>query len=151
MRLSARGDYALRAAVELATHDGAPMKVDEIAELQEIPPSFLVNILAALRRADLVRSRRGADGGYWLARPARDITVADVIRATEGPLAGVRGEAPEDLEYKGAAAPLREVWVAARASLREVLEQVTLADVVEGALPQAVADRTAGADAWHRH
>lgn len=151
MRLSARGDYAVRAAVELAARESTLVKVDEVAASQDIPQSFLVNILGALRLAGLVESRRGADGGYRLARPAAEITLADVIRATEGPLGSIRGEPPERLDYAGPAVPLQEVWVATRASLREVLEQVTLADVVAGSLPAEVRERTVGAEAWKRH
>lgn len=151
MRLSARGDYALRACVVLAASAPDPKKVDELAAAQAIPASYLENILVILRRAGLLRSRRGADGGYALARPPEEITLADVIRAVEGPLAGVRGERPEDLVYAGAAAPLRDVWIAVRASMREVLEQVTLADVATARLPPEVSRRTAESDAWAAH
>jgi len=122
MRVTARGDYAVRAAVELAAADGAARKVSEIADAQEIPPRFLENILLALRRAGLVHSRRGAEGGFRVARPAVEITLADVLRAVEGPLANVQGVPPDAVAYEGSAAPLRDVWVAVRASLRVVLE-----------------------------
>lgn len=148
MRLTARADYAVRAAVELAARPDHHLKVEEIATAQSIPPRFLENILLSLRRAGLAQSRRGADGGYRLARPASEITVADVLRAVEGPLANVRGVAPEDLRPEGSAAALREVWVAVRASLRRVLETVTLADIVAGRLPDDVAALTADPEAW---
>ena len=151
MRVSAKADYAIRAMVELAAAEGGPLKAERIAQAQEIPLKFLENILADLRHGGLVRSQRGADGGYWLSRPAGEITVADVIRAVEGPLANVRGRRSEEVEFGGSAAPLREVWVAVRASLRAVLESVTLADVARGELPDAVADLTADADAWLPH
>ena len=151
MRISARADYAVRAAVELAAAGDGPTKGDALARAQDIPVKFLENILGDLRHAGIVRSQRGADGGYWLARPAGEITVADVIRAVEGPLASVRGGRPEDVEYAGAAEPLAQVWIAVRASLRSVLESVTLADVARGELPDAVAELTADADAWLPH
>ena len=118
MRISARADYALRAAAELAAAGGGPVKGDALATSQSIPHKFLENILADLRHARLVRSQRGADGGYWLAQPAEEISLADVIRAVEGPLASVRGEAPEDVEYPGAAEHLQDIWIAVRASVR---------------------------------
>ena len=125
MRISAKADYAVRAAAELAAAgDERPVKGEAIAAAQGIPQNFLENILADLRHAGLVKSQRGADGGYRLARPAGEISVADVIRAVEGPLAAVRGEAPEDVSYAGAAAPLQDVWIAVRANLRDVVEHV---------------------------
>jgi Rrf2 family protein len=151
VKLSARGDYAIRAAVELAAAGDRPLKADAIARAQQIPASFLENILGSLRRADLVHSRRGADGGHRLARPPAEVTLADVVRAAEGPLAAVRGERPETLTYDGTAEPLREVWVAVRASLREVLESVTLADVVARTLPAEVEKRIASDEAWRPH
>ena len=115
MRISAKVDYAVRAAVELAAADGdRPTKGDAIAQAQGIPLKFLENILGDLRHAGLVRSQRGAEGGYWLNRPANEISVADVIRAVEGPLAAVRGERPEDVDYAGPAEPLPKVWIAVR-------------------------------------
>jgi len=138
MRISARADYALRAAAELAAAGGGPVKGDALASAQSIPPKFLENILADLRHARLVRSQRGADGGYWLAQPAEDITLADVIRAVEGPLASVRGEAPEEVEYPGAAKDLQDIWIAVRASVRAVVEHVTLAELASGELPEDV-------------
>jgi Rrf2 family protein len=152
VRVSAKADYALRAAAELAAAEGAgPVKGEQLARAQGIPPKFLENILLELRRADLVRSQRGADGGYWLARPAASITLAEVIRAVEGPLASVRGERPEALVFEGSAKPLREVWVAVRANLRAVLESVTLADVASGELPASVVALTEGGDVWAPH
>jgi Rrf2 family protein len=149
VRISAKADYALRAAVELAAREGTgPVKGDAIGKAQAIPVKFLENILAELRIAGLVESRRGADGGYWLARPAAKITLADVIRAVEGPLAAIRGERPTEVEFCGSAAPLRDVWVAVRASLRAVLERTTLADVAAGTLPADVTALLAEDDVW---
>jgi Rrf2 family protein len=138
VRVTAKADYAVRAAVELAAAGEGPVKGESIADAQEISLRFLENILGELRHAGLVRSQRGADGGYWLARPAAEISVADVIRAVEGPLASVRSEPPEELAYTGSAVPLREVWLALRVNIRAVLESVTLADVVAGRLPAEV-------------
>jgi Rrf2 family protein len=149
MRISAKVDYAVRAAVQLAAATGdRPTKGEAIAQAQDIPLKFLENILGDLRHAGLVRSQRGADGGYWLNRPANEITVADVIRAVEGPLASVRGQRPEDIAYDGAAEPLLKVWIAVRASLRAVAEQVTLADIASGALPEHVATLASDPEAW---
>ncbi len=134
MRTTAKADYAVRAAVELAAV-GDMITADQIAQAQGIPVNFLENILRDLRRAGIVESRRGQAGGYLLARPAEEISIADVIRAVEGPLANVRGISPDALEYQGSSAKLRDVWVALRASVRSVLEQVTLADVARGELP----------------
>jgi Rrf2 family protein len=151
MRVSAKADYAIRAAVELAAAGDGPVKGDAIAQAQEIPPNFLENILVDLRNAGLVQSRRGADGGYWLARPANEVSLADVIRAVDGPLANVRGVRSESLEYHGSAERLLDVWVAVRASLRNVLERVTLADVARGELPDDVARLASDPDAWQQH
>ena len=152
MRVSAKADYALRACVELATAEGGVhIKGERIAQAQEVPLKFLENILGDLRQAGLVRSQRGVEGGYWLARPAEEITLADVIRAVEGPLANVRGARPESIEYVGSAEPLRDVWVAVRASLRSVLEEVTLADVARNELPDAVRELVADPEAWSPH
>jgi Rrf2 family protein len=151
MRTTAKADYAVRAAVELAAAaSGEPVKAEQIAEAQSIPLNFLENILAELRRAGIVESRRGAAGGYLLARPPEEVSIADVIRAVEGPLANVRGMSPDLLEYEGSAEKLRDVWVALRSSVRSVLEQVTLADVAKGELPPHVAELTQAADAWLR-
>ena len=138
MRVTAKADYAVRAAVELAAAGDGPVKGEAISRAQAIPLRFLENILGELRHAGLVRSQRGAEGGYWLARPAAEIAVADVIRAVEGPLASVRSEPPEDLDYAGTAVPLRDVWLALRVNIRAVLETVTLADLVAGKLPADV-------------
>jgi len=151
VRITAKADYAVRAAVELAASgEGGPVKAEQISEAQGIPLNFLENILAELRRAGIVESRRGAAGGYLLARPAAEVSLADVIRAVEGPLANVRGLSPDGLEYEGSAARLRDVWVALRANVRGVLEQVTLADVAKGDLPPDVAELTQDGDAWVR-
>jgi Rrf2 family protein len=139
MRISAKVDYAVRAMCELAAHEGdTPMKAERIAAAQEIPASFLGNILADLKRAGFIRSVRGQVGGYRMARPAGAITVADVIRAVEGPLADVRGIRPEALRFDGAAEALGDVWLATRVGVRRVLERVSIADVVAGALPPDV-------------
>jgi Rrf2 family protein len=147
VRLSARVDYALRAAVELAAAD-APRTVDQLSAAQRIPPKYLESILGELRRGGLLRSQRGPDGGYRLARPAADISIADVIRALDGELANVRGSRPEHLEYVGAAAPLQDVWIALRASERAILEGVSLAQVASGQLPTPVVDLVANPAAW---
>jgi Rrf2 family protein len=141
-------DYCVRAALELAAAEPAPLKAEQIAGAQEIPPRFLANILADLVRAGVARSQRGAEGGYRLARPAEDISIADVIRVEQGFLTDIHGERPEELQYGGAAARLRDVWVAARAGYRAVLEQVSLADVVEGRLPAQVDALLERPDAW---
>jgi Rrf2 family protein len=149
VRISAKVDYAVRAAVELAAaKDEEPVKGDVIAESQGIPLKFLENILGELKHVGMVKSRRGAQGGYWLARPAEEISLGDIVRAVEGPLASVRGEAPEDLKYKGGAAPLQQVWIALRANLRAVMDEVTLADVVSGELPANVKELSEPAEAW---
>ena len=152
MRVSAKTDYALRAALELASApDEKPVKGERISKAQAIPLRFLENILMQLRHAGLVESRRGADGGYRLARPASEVTLADVIRAIDGPLAGVGGVRPESLGFEGVAEPMRDVWIAVRASLRGVLERVTLADVVGGELPPHIRELVADEDAWVPH
>jgi Rrf2 family protein len=138
VQISAKADYALRALVELAARGGGQVKGEVLASSQDIPPRFLESILAQLRQRGILVSRRGADGGYWLARPPEAITLAEVIRATDGPLASVRGQRPESVAYEGAAERLSEVWIAVRTSLRAVLEVVTLADVVSGHLPAHV-------------
>lgn len=148
MRLSARVDYGLRAGAELAAAGPGPVKADQIARAQDIPGKFLESILLQLRRAGIVRSQRGAEGGYWLARPAQDISLADVIRALDGPLALMRGERPEHVEYRGAAKSLQEVWIALRANERAVLERVTLADLASGDLPERVERLTVDPRAW---
>ncbi len=141
MRVSAKVDYALRAMVELAAVGGdQPVKRERLAQAQQIPPKFLESILADLRNADLVISQRGVEGGYRLARPAAEISIADVVRGVDGPLAAVRGARPDNVDYSGSAAALRDVWLAMRASLRSVLENVSLADVASGELPVAVTE-----------
>jgi Rrf2 family protein len=150
VRISAKADYAVRAALELAASDGEPMKGEHIADAQGIPLKFLENILQELRHADVVRSQRGPEGGYRLARPASEISLGEVIRAVDGPLASVRGEAPEDLDYEGSAAALRDVWVALRANLRGVLDEVTLGQVAGGDLPAHVERLTREPEAWRR-
>ena len=150
MRISAKADYAVRAATELASAKEGPTKGDAIARAQDIPLRFLENILGDMRQAGIVRSQRGAEGGYWLAKPAEEITVADVIRAVEGPLAAIRGEAPEDVVFSGSAESLGRLWVAVRASLRTVLENVTLADLAEGKLPARVDKLADDPEAWVR-
>ncbi len=148
MRISAKVDYAVRAAVELAGAEEGPVKGDLIAEAQGIPLKFLENILGELKHVGIVNSRRGAHGGYWLAKPADEITLADVVRAVEGPLASIRGEPPDAIAYKGAAVPLQKVWIALRANLRAVLEEVTLADIVSNQLPAQVRELSEPAEAW---
>jgi len=151
VRVSARADYAIRALVELAgAGPQASLRGDAIATAQAIPGKYLENLLADLRRARFVTSQRGASGGYRLARPASSISLADVIRAIDGPLAGVRDDAPEDVTYPGAAASLRDVWIALRASMRNVLETVTLADVAAGKLPARVRRLLDDPGAWSR-
>jgi Rrf2 family protein len=149
MHVTAKADYAVRAVVELAdSGQSAPRKVDEVAQAQSIPVSFLENILTQLRSAGIVRSQRGPEGGYWLAHPADEVNLAQIIRAVEGPLVGVRGQRPEEVEYAGSAESLQQVWIALRANLRAVLEQVTVADVAEGRLPKEVVALTRGEEAW---
>jgi Rrf2 family protein len=153
VRVSAKVDYALRASIELAAaqENGAdlkPVKAEALARAQDIPLKFLENILQGLRQAGIVESRRGPDGGHLLARPAAEIALADVIRAIDGPLAGVGGRPPHELAYGGSAESLREVWIAVRVSLRRVLEEVTLADVAAGNVPEHVLALTTDPGAW---
>jgi Rrf2 family protein len=149
MRISAKADYAVRAVAELAAADGEkPVKAERIATAQGIPLNFLENILGELRHAGVVRSHRGAEGGFRLAKPAEEVTVADVIRAVEGPLASVRGGPPEDSNYNGAASSLPQVWIAVRANLRRVMERVTVADIASGELPASVLELTEDPGAW---
>ena len=151
MRVSAKVDYALRACAELAVAGEGPVKGERIAQAQSIPLKFLENILLDVKHAGLVQSQRGAEGGYWLSRPPGEIPLAEVIRAVEGPIANVRGIRPEQVEYEGPAAPLRDVWIAVRANLRAVLETVTLADLARGELPPEIAEVAADPDAWLPH
>lgn len=169
MQVSARADYALRAMAELAVAAAAAEQEApeaegskgrsrpgsrtgiEISDAQRIPRKFLQNILFDLTKAGLAKTQRGAGGGYRLARDAEEITLADIIRSVEGPLANVRGEWPEDLTYSGAAEPLFEVWIALRASMRSVLEEVSLDDIARGALPAEILDLTRGSSARQHH
>lgn len=153
MRVTAKADYAIRAVVELgaATTTGPaarPVKGEAIAAAQQIPMKYCENILAELRAAGVVQSRRGSDGGYWLARDPAEVRLGDIIRIVEGPLAAVRGERPTDVEFVGTSGAMRDVWVAVRASLRRVLDQVTVADVVAGNLPPPVRELLADPAAW---
>lgn len=149
MRISARADYAVRAVLELAVRQGnGPVKAEEIAAVQDIPHKFLEGILGDLRRAGIVDSRRGGGGGYRLARSAPSITVADVIRAVDGPIVSVRGERPTGLAYTGTARPLLPLWIALRANVRRVLEGVTVADLAADALPEPVRALAAEPAAW---
>jgi Rrf2 family protein len=148
MRVSLKADYAIRASLVLASSSTGPVKVESIARAQGIPLKFLSNIMTELKLAQIVRSHRGTEGGYELARPASVTTLADVIRAVEGPLANVHDLRPEELEYPKPAESLRLIWVAVRASLRSVLEAVTLADLLEGTIPSSVAVLTQQKDAW---
>jgi Rrf2 family protein len=153
MRLTVKADYAIRALAELAARaqDGTPMTAEEISEAQGIPHRFLLGIMAELRRDHLVVSHRGVKGGYVLGHRPGDITLADVIRCVEGPLAEIGDERPGEISYPGAAALLADVWVAVRASLRLVLEEVTLANLASGRLPATVDKLTRDPDAWRPH
>lgn len=149
MRISARADYAVRAVLELAVQqDDSPVKAEDVAAAQDIPHKFLEGILGDLRRGGVVESRRGGGGGYRLAREASAITVADVIRAVDGPIVSVRGERPTGLVYTGTAAPLLPLWVALRANVRRILEGVTIADLAADALPDPVRALAAEPAAW---
>jgi Rrf2 family protein len=149
VRISAKADYAVRAAVELAAAtDDKPVKAERIATAQGIPLNFLENILGELRHAGIVRSHRGAEGGFRLARTPAEVTVADIIRAVEGPLASVRGGPPEESSYAGPAATLPRVWIAVRANLRKVVEHVTVADIAAGNLPRGIDKLAEDPEAW---
>ena len=148
MHISARADYAVRACVVLAAAGPGPTKGETVAARQQIPATFLEAILGALRQAGILTSRRGADGGYRLARPAEEVSIADVIRAVDGPLAEVRGAPPEALQYDGVAADLQVPWLAVRANVRAVLEHVTVADVAAGRLPAHVRELAADPEVW---
>lgn len=148
MRISAKADYAVRAALELAAAEGEPVKGERLAAAQDIPLQFLEHILLELKHHGIVRARRGAKGGYWLARPADEVTIAEIVRAVEGPIAHVQSTPPEAIEYRGNAEHLQEVWIAVRASLRNVLEEVTLADLVSGQMPSIVSELAGDPDAW---
>lgn len=151
VKLSARTEYAIRAALELAAHPDTPRTTESIASAQAIPLSFLENILVDLRRRGLVVSQRGRDGGHQLAMPANEIAIADIMRAEIGNLADVRGMRPENMEYEGSAENLTQVWVAARASYRLVLENITLADVLAGKFPAHVRKLLEQPDTWKSH
>jgi Rrf2 family protein len=151
MHLTAMGDYALRAMTEIAAADPNRIKAERIARAQRIPLKFVENILITLKHAGIVNAMRGASGGYWLARPASEITLADIIRAVEGPLANVRGMRPDQLKYSGSATALADVWIAVRVNLRNVLEAVTLDHVVNKKLPAPVMSLTRGRDARRPH
>lgn len=149
MRISARADYAVRAALQLAAaQDTGPVKAEAIAENQGISHKFLEGILGDMRKGGLVQSQRGGNGGYWLAKPAAEISVADVIRCVEGPLVSVRGVRPPELSYTGPAESLLTLWVALRANVREVLEGVSLAEIAAAKLPPGVVALAEAPDAW---
>ena len=152
MRVTAKSDYALRALIEISRRDdGAPVSAEELGRLQDIPHGFLQAILADLRRAGVVRSQRGQAGGWLMARTPREVSVADVIRAVDGPLVSVYGMRPEAVQYNDSASVLQHVWIAARSSLRDVFEAVTIRALADGRLPRAVTSRTASEDAWQPH
>jgi Rrf2 family protein len=148
MRISAKEDYAVRAALELAIADGGPLKREQISQAQQIPIAFLQNILMELRHAEIVEAQRGRDGGFRLSRPASQITIADIVRAVSGPLATVRGVRPTAVDYQKSAEPLREVWVALRTNIRAILERVTLADLAANRLPSPIKTITAKRANW---
>jgi Rrf2 family protein len=152
MRVSAKADYALRALIEIASRtDGSPVSAEQLGRAQKIPHGFLQAILADLRRADIVVSQRGQSGGWRFARTPDTVSVADVIRAVDGPLVSVYGLRPEAVDYGESAKVLQHVWIAARRALREVFEQVTIQQLSDGALPESVAALTADEDAWQPH
>jgi Rrf2 family protein len=149
MHVTAKADYAIRAVVELAdSAQDSPRKVDDVARAQGIPVSFLENILTQLRSSGIVRSQRGPEGGYWLAQAPDQVNLAQIIRAVEGPLVGIRGQRPEEIEYVGSSESLQQVWIALRANLRKVLEHVSIADVAAGKLPKDVLALTREEEAW---
>ena len=152
MRVSAKSDYALRALIEMAGRkDGLAVSAEELGRLQEIPHGFLQAILADLRRAGVVMSQRGQSGGWRMGRAPSEVSVADVIRAVDGPLVSVYGLRPESVTYNEKADVLQHVWIAARSSLRDVFEQVSIGQLAEGKLPRVVTTRTADEDAWQPH
>jgi Rrf2 family protein len=150
MRVTARVDYAVRAARELGLAHPGTLTAEAIADRQALPLAFTKQILARMRRAGIVAAQRGGEGGYRLGAPPDEVSVADIVRAVEGPLADVRGEPPEDLDYPGDGEVLRRLWIATRASLRSVLEHVTVADLAGGELPDPVDGLTTQSGAWHR-
>ena len=151
MRISAKADYAVRALLEMAKGGQGPVTAERLALAQDIPRGFLLAILAEMRHAGLVHSQRGQAGGWVLARDARSISVADVIRVVEGPLASVHGQRPEEVAYDASAAGLQQVWIAVRASLRDVLENTTIAHLASGRLPRQVTARSRDSEAWAPH
>jgi Rrf2 family protein len=152
MRVTAKSDYALRALIEIARRtDGSPVSAEELGKLQDIPHGFLQAILADLRRAGVLVAQRGQSGGWRMGKSADDVSVADVIRAVDGPLVSIYGLRPESVEYNEAAAVLQHVWIASRHSLRDVLEKVTVRQLAEGKLPRSVSSRTSDDDAWQSH
>jgi Rrf2 family protein len=152
MRVSAKSDYALRALIEISTRDdGTAISAEEIGRLQDIPHGFLQAILADLRRAGMVMSQRGQSGGWRMAADPNDVSVADVIRAVDGPLVSVYGLRPEAVTYNETADVLQHVWIAARSSLRDVFEHVTIRALADGKLPRAVTSRTRDDEAWQPH
>jgi Rrf2 family protein len=152
VQISAKADYAVRALLVMAADpDGKPIKGETIARSQGMPVKFVENTLVELRRTGLVASQRGTAGGFKLGKPADEITIADVVRAVDGPLAEVRGVRPDETSYEGPAAMLKTVWIAVRANLRAVLEHVTLADVVNDSIPTAIVALTDDPDAWQPH
>ncbi|CAM3323902.1 Rrf2 family transcriptional regulator [Nocardioides dubius] len=152
MRVSAKSDYALRALIEMARReDSGPISAEELGRLQDIPHGFLQAILADLRRSGVVVSQRGQSGGWRLAGKPENVSIADVIRAVDGPLVSVYGLRPEAVSYNENAEVLQHVWIAARRSLREVFEEVSIASLAAGELPEAVTSRTADEDAWQPH
>lgn len=152
MRVSAKSDYALRALIEIAGRDdGGPVSAEELGRLQDIPHGFLQAILADLRRAGIVVSQRGQSGGWRLAGKPADIHIADVIRAVDGPLVSVYGLRPESVSYNDSAMILQLVWIAARSSLRDVFENVSIQDLADGELAGEIEARTTDEDAWRPH
>jgi Rrf2 family protein len=152
MRVSAKADYALRALIEMAgREDASPVSAEQLGLRQGIPHGFLQAILADLRRAGIVRSQRGQSGGWRMGREAASVTVADVIRAVDGPLVSVYGLRPEAVSYNDSTQVLQLVWIAARHSLRDVFEEVSIEDLATGRLPDSVASRTVDEDAWQPH
>jgi len=151
MRVSAKAEYAVRALLVLADEGPGPVKAERIADAQKIPLRFLENILAELRHHGLIQSQRGVDGGYWLSKDADETSIAEIIRAVEGPLASIQSERPEGLAYTGPAEPLQKVWIALRGSMRMVLERVSLADVAGDDLPKEVLEMLKRPEAWEPH
>lgn len=148
MHISARSDYAVRAALGLASKYPATVSSASLATEQDLPRKFLEAILADLRRAGLVRGQRGVEGGYVLTRAPHEMAIGEVLRAVDGPLAEVRGRRPEETSYEGTAEHLQQLWVAVRAAVRNVLDEVTLDDIVKGRLPGHVRRLITAPDAW---